>query len=386
MRRLLVGAVIAVCVVIVFLFGTGTEPSPEAATTVPMSTTLPWVDRTTPSDIDPDTSALEQRVAALLPWVEENRGLPFLRPLDIKVFDEHGRDALAQEIRDSKDYEWPAYELVTPFFGVEFGPDDWWGLSTLTESLVIPIEFVEFLDSTTLVALLVPSLTNQHHHHLERMDALLRSGSVGDELDALRTLVSGDAGFIWSGFGFAMATGEDWIPAFGGCLATWQAGESYVCNLYEEGGWDRVNQEYTDPPRSTAEILGIECTVEHMPLTPVDWPVRFEGSRGPLWLSNMLSQLGGDIGGIKGWCADYQRVFGDGTLQFLVMEIWLGSPEDALIVETATREHFAAVDESFSATPPRIKSLIVRDGSWVGIASTVLSDSDLCVELPSWCP
>ncbi|MEX0827123.1 MAG: hypothetical protein WD184_10290 [Acidimicrobiia bacterium] len=386
LRRLLIGAVVAVCVVIVFLSGTGTAPSPQTATTVPASTTLPWVDRTTPTDDDLEPSLLEERVASIQSWLVENRGLPFLRPLDIKVFDEHGRDALAQELQDGKDYEWPSYGLVAPLFGVDWGPDDFWGLWAISDSVVIPIEGADTITSENLIQSMLPSLTDQHYHHRERMDALMRSGLIGDELDALRTLAAGDAVFTASGFGWELATGSEWIPAAGGCLSprtlgfnsNWGAGNSYVCNLYVEGGWDRVNQAYSDPPRSTAEILGIECAVEDTTLTPIDWPVRFEASRGPIWLNIMLNQLGGDISGISGWCADHQRVLGDGGLQFMVMEIWLGSPDDAAIVERETREFFAAADDE-------VESLVVRDGSWVGIAST-LSTLNLCSQLPAWCP
>lgn len=382
---------VAVCVVIVFLSGTGTAPPPQSATTVPR-TTLPWVDRTTPTDDDLEPSLFEERVTSLQDWLVENRGLPFLRPLDIKVFDEHGRDALAQEIRDRKDYEWPAYDLVAPLFGVDWGPDDWWGLWTISDSVVIPIEVGDLVESQRLVESMLPSLTDQHFHHRERMDALMRSGRIGDELDALRTLAWGDAVFTASGFGWELATGSEWVPAAGGCLPPrtlgfnwhWGAGNAYVCRLYAEGGWNRVNEAYADPPQSTAEILGIDCAVEHTPLTPIDWPVRFEASRGPIWLSIMLNQLGGDISGISGWCADSQRVFGDGSLQFVVWEVWLGSSDDAAIVEGETREYFAAVRQAFRGRT--VESLVVRDGSWVGIASTRSITLDLCAQLPGWCP
>jgi hypothetical protein len=61
----------------------------------------------------------------------------------------------------------------------------------------------------------------------------------------------------------------------------------------------------------------------------------------------------------------------------MVMEIWLGTEVDARIVEEETLEFFAAAED--------IESLVVRDGSWVGIAST-LSTLDLCSQLPGWCP
>jgi hypothetical protein len=210
---------------------------------------------------------------------------------------------------------------------------------------------------------------------------------IGDEFDALRTLVIGDGMFTGAGYNFYLSTGREWVPAEGGCLpprtrafrSWWSAGEDYVCRLYEEGGWARVNQAYEDPPESTAEILGIACDAGDTPMTPMpDWPVLFEASRGPLWFSIMLGQLGGDISGISGWCADYQRVVGTALSRIMVMEIWLGSPDDALIVERETLEFFAATDEE-------LESLVVRDGAWVGIASTY-SLLNLCAELPAWCP
>jgi hypothetical protein len=87
--------------------------------------------------------------------------------------------------------------------------------------------------------------------------------------------------------------------------------------------------------------------------------------------------VGGDISRIGGWCADHQRVVGTALSRIMVMEIWLGTEVDARIVEEETLEFFAAAED--------IESLVVRDGSWVGIAST-LSTLDLCSQLPGWCP
>jgi hypothetical protein len=379
--------VVAVCVVIVFLSGTGTAPTPVAATTVPISTTFPWVDRTTPGADDLEPSVLEQRVAALQPWLEETRGLRAPYPPAVRLLDADGRDAWEAARRDAAVIEWPDYELVYPFFG-RLGPDEWWPVWTYASgTIVVEAELTELAPSQTLVERMVPELTNWGYSHTQAMAVLLYRGMIGDEFDALRTLVIGDGMFTGAGYNFYLSTGREWVPAEGGCLpprtrafrSWWSAGEDYVCRLYEEGGWARVNQAYEDPPESTAEILGIACDVLDAPMTPMpDWPVLFEAPRGPLWFSMMVGgDVGGDISRIGGWCADHQRVVGTALSRIMVMEIWLGTEVDARIVEEETLEFFAAAED--------IESLVVRDGSWVGIAST-LSTLDLCSQLPGWCP
>lgn len=377
-------AVIATCVVIVFLSGTGTAPSPQSATTVP-STTVPWVDRTTPNELDLRTSAIEERVAALQPWLEENRGLRAPHPPAVVLLDQAGRAQWESNRRSRLSVDWPDYDLVYPFFGLALGPDEWWQSETYaTGTIVVEAEFVpEVVLSELLIRRMTTELTNWSYSHTQAGEVLLFQKLIGDEFDALRTLVVGDAAFMASGYRYYLATGREWAPAAGGCLPPrtrafrgwWAAGEDYVCRLYEEGGWARVNAAYEDPPSSTAEILAIDCEVADTPMTPMPrWPVLFHAQRGPLW----FSQVVGGISGIGGWCADHQRVVGSGNDRIMVMEIWLGSPDDAAIVERETLDRFAAVEDEFD-------SLVVRDGSWVGLAST-RSNLDLCAELSGWCP
>jgi hypothetical protein len=71
-------------------------------------------------------------------------------------------------------------------------------------------------------------------------------------------------------------------------------------------------------------------------------------------------------------------VVGTDSARILIMDIWLGTPDDAEIIETETIDHFLTMED------PDLDALVVRDGTWVGIAVT-RSDVDLCAELPGWC-
>jgi hypothetical protein len=381
-------AVIVASLSISVLFWPNSAPEEAAATTTTLlvNSSVPWVDRTTPVNDEFEPSEWERRVAVLEEWVVENRGLQFISPPRLEFQDQDSVLELSESIYAAIDLS--SYDLATPLFGPQdasSGID--WSVLYLHAPLVIQTELTEIVTSEYLIPRLVAELTEQHHGYREDLVRLLESGLVGDQYEALATLVIGDAFFVGSGYGFYLATGIDWEPD-SGCMqaflvlfrSAFDAGTAYVCSLYAEGGWEAVDAAYADPPESTAEILGIACEPPaDAAMTPLPrWPVLFYAQRGPIWFNATLGPTLGDISSISGWCADHQRVVGTDSARILIMDIWLGTPDDAEIIETETIDHFLTMED------PDLDALVVRDGTWVGIAVT-RSDVDLCAELPGWC-
>jgi hypothetical protein len=160
----------------------------------------------------------------------------------------------------------------------------------------------------------------------------------------------------------------------------YEIGTAYVCQLFQQGGWELVNATYEQPPRSTAEILGIACDPVDpiVTATPTDWDVVFDDARGPLWFGSMATTRGADMTGLSSWCADRQRIFETpGGALVMIMDIWVGNETDAELVSQAA-------EQVFMSTDLETVHLITRTDDWIGIASAS-EDLPLCELLPAWC-
>lgn len=119
----------------------------------------------------------------------------------------------------------------------------------------------------------VHALQDQHFD-LEAMDD--RTRTIDEEL-AAEALIAGDATLSTALYGHRELASADWNrltdliveaehPGYSGQLGANEAwhhlkrfpnheGRLFVQQLFEAGGWDAVNRAYTDPPRSTEQIL-----------------------------------------------------------------------------------------------------------------------------------
>jgi hypothetical protein len=126
---------------------------------------------------------------------------------------------------------------------------------------------------TVLAHAYVHALQDQHFD-LEAMDD--RTSTIDEDL-AAEALIAGDATVSTALYRHRDLASADWDaltdlimetehPHYSGQLETsaaWQQlkrfpnreGRVFVQRLFEAGGWDAVNRAYTDPPRSTEQIL-----------------------------------------------------------------------------------------------------------------------------------
>lgn len=83
-------------------------------------------------------------------------------------------------------------------------------------------------------------------------------------------------------------------------LFPYTAGLAFVCQLYADGGWDKINAAYTDPPTTTGEVL-FPDRHGHKPTNPRDpgalpapWKLARQDTFGAAELLWLLQAPGGD--------------------------------------------------------------------------------------------
>jgi len=135
-------------------------------------------------------------------------------------------------------------------------------------------------DQALLAHAYARSLQDQHFD-LEAMDA---RAATTDAALAVRALVAGDAVLMTALYRYENPAEADWDrladlaadadqPSYGAELDRneawvrvqrfpyWQ-GRQFVSEVFRAGGWDAVNQAYTNPPRSTEQVLHPERFLE----------------------------------------------------------------------------------------------------------------------------
>ncbi len=191
------------------------------------------------------------------------------------------------------------------------------------------------LAKMTLVHELTHGITDQHFD----LDAVVSGDEPSDELSARLGLVEGDATLMmqrWSAehlsFGDQFSAALESIPDAVGATATgpglspviteiqiapYVDGLAFVQILYDEGGWDAVNDAYADPPVTTEQVLHpdkylageIGEDLEPPPALSEGATRVVSGQLGELflraWLSGgagaLLPGLGGGAEAVDGW-------------------------------------------------------------------------------------
>ncbi|MBN2502553.1 MAG: hypothetical protein JXB38_17360 [Anaerolineales bacterium] len=138
-------------------------------------------------------------------------------------------------------------------------------------------------------------------------------------------------------------------------------GYNFVNYLFEQGGWEQVNQAYISPPVSSEQIMHPERYLagevpEEMPDVPVgenlsaDWELIGKGSWGE-WYTYLIMRYGLNGGtpfednvafGIaEGWDGDlYQAYHRQGTREIVLAGQWSwDTPDDALDFDERMREY-----------------------------------------------
>lgn len=129
-------------------------------------------------------------------------------------------------------------------------------------------------DRVTYVHEYTHALQDQHFN-LSAADERLEEEGNGDASAAFDALVEGDATLAMSAYAYVSLTDEEFdqlggsdgdSPAFdeapeflqAAFLFPYEQGVEFAAQLFEEGGWDAIDEAFRDPPRSTEHILHFE--------------------------------------------------------------------------------------------------------------------------------
>ncbi|MEO6458002.1 MAG: hypothetical protein ABIO92_06980 [Chloroflexia bacterium] len=180
----------------------------------------------------------------------------------------------------------------------------------------------------TLAHEFVHSLQDQHFD----LDKLLPEDSQDDDRSlAIRSLVEGDATLAGIMYAYRHFTKEEFeemlaessnnpsdvidrVPVYirNGLLFPYDAGATFVGNLIEEGGFDRVNKALADPPISSEQILHPDKYLQ----TPRDEPL-------PVMIPPLTSTLG------TGWTYKDSGTLGEFDFAEILRENGAGAPADS---------------------------------------------------------
>jgi hypothetical protein len=236
------------------------------------------------------------------------RELDLLEPLDVEV---KSREELQTETRDDMDTDYPAQDRkddqqVLVAFGL-LDPDQDLGelyvellgeqiagyYDPTTNEMVVVASSSEdelsVLDQVTFAHETVHALQDQHFD-LESFSDLRLEGT-SDESLAITALIEGDAtvaqlDFLLGDISLARQfleeiesddTSSESLDNAPPILAAtllfpYEYGQVFVQALFDEGGWELVDDAYADPPTSTEQILHPEKYLDGEEAIPVDVP------------------------------------------------------------------------------------------------------------------
>lgn len=225
-----------------------------------------------------DAEERAQVIARAMARVEHLRGLPFERGVDVTVIsrDEFDPDRIGRAAIDGADAEWENVVWQALFqvdretdvrdeFDAIYGGTVLGYYSPADEEIVLIVDDPEraMLDRNTLAHELVHALQDQHFG-LDIGDSTLDQGLAG------QALIEGDANYIEHAYDERCQRGE-WeclerphrITGAGsidfGVFVTlffpYSDGPTFVAELRDQGGWDRVNAAYDRHPNSTAAVI-----------------------------------------------------------------------------------------------------------------------------------
>ena len=341
------------------------------STTSPSTTTTTEVDL---SGVDLPPVALAQ-LEDLFDQAAQVRGLPFLATPGILVV---GSEELAERIRDDieeQSADIPADEALYKLLGLLEPEADFENLlldlygeqvagvyDPEADEIVIRAREVELsvVERSTMVHELVHALTDQHFEYWADYEAMSDEDRL-DQAAAYQALIEGDASLAqvkWVQGLSQREIGEfvaesleidsgalDNAPEFLGqaLLFPYDSGLGFAQALFEDGGWDSVNQAYSlmvDLPGSTEQVIEPSDYRRDLPLT-VDIPdlalPGYQLERTSTWgeasFRIMLDQeLGEETAAVAsdGWGGDAYHQWFDGTNAAFLL-VYEGDTADDLL-------------------------------------------------------
>lgn len=304
----------------------------------------------------------EQGVAEISKRVERLRGLRFSAPVDATFLDDTALDRRLDELAGgtrARELLAQQGEALILLGAIPPGADlhelTTEALTSQVVGLYVP-ETKELLvaQSGTPGAVEEITLAHELEHALADDDLGLplptgTTAGSSDRVLAAQSLVEGDATLTMELYALRyvslqdqldiaddpeLAAGEgdlSGLPDFlrRQLLFPYEAGLQYVCDRYSEGGWDAVDEAYSDPPASTAQLLGLREAdpVDPPPpgTPPSPWREVLRDQLGAASLAWLFAAPGGDPdralpdprGPISGWAGDrivlWQRGEGQST-------------------------------------------------------------------------
>ncbi len=350
----------------------GESPPPPPAAPEPTATSAPSSTRATSTTV-PDTP-LAREVAALSRFVEDQRELEFLRPVEVQVLTDEPFLALlfadAEENREETDQSEKvlrALGLIEPGVDLFEAFTSFYGDAVLgfydaeTDQLVIRGSELSAYTRTTLVHELAHALDDQHFelYRPEVYDAddesslafssLIEGVSLAVEFAYRQTLSAAEQEeSARLAAEFAGRAGASPIPSIVSSLVQFPylAGPSFVGALVEEGREPRIDQAYRHPPTTSEEILDPSVYLRgEQPVTvavpAAGGPVVDEGTYGEWALSLTLAELIGSQAGTRaadGWGGDSYVAWDEAGRTCVRMAYAMDSPGDLVELERAWRQ------------------------------------------------
>jgi len=353
----------------------------EVTTTVAPSTTSTT---TTTIAVDPDGNAADaaDEVAALIPVVEELRGLRFLEVPPVTVLNEEELGTRIQEdiLAELDPAELAVDQQYLELLGMLDGSID---LATALpalyaeqlggfydgetgEMVVLGGEEITPLTRMIMVHELIHALTDQHFSFFDTLTALVDAERY-HEAAALQALFEGDATYFqvvyMQGlpandqlaiaaelFGFDTTVADSLPPWLNADLAfPYDAGFAFVTRLVTDGGIAAVDQAYRLLPETTEQIMNPPAYFTFEPGRPValldtslaGYETHEEGTFGQWNLSLLIENalgVGNAAVAADGWGGDEFRILSSGTEVAFTLHYEGDTPRDAEELEVALLE------------------------------------------------
>lgn len=359
----------------------GPVPEPPDAVATTTTTGPP------PTSTEPPTP-LERRVAELSVFVADERELDFLRPVDVELLaGEAFVDRLLVDVEENREETDQSEQVLRALHLIEPGVDlfeafiSFYGDAVLgfydpeTDELVLRGAELNPYVETTLVHELAHALDDQHFelHRPEVYDAedesslafssLVEGVALSVEFGYRETLSAEELeASAMAAAEFARRAGSSPVPPVVTSLVQFPylAGPFFVGALLEEGGEDRVDAAFRDPPTTSEEIqdpsvyLRGEAPVA-VPPPAAEGPVVDEGTFGQWALTLTLQELiGADTAALAatGWGGDSYVAWDVDGRTCVRIAFAMDSPSDLAQLDDAWRQWADAHgDATVQSTP-----------------------------------
>jgi hypothetical protein len=339
--------------------GTGTDSGPAA-------------DATTTTTGRPATEEeMRATVEEISAFVEDERGLEFREPVDVELVDDEEFEARLLEDFDEDADELEATGTVLTALGL-VDPD-----TDVVESMraLLGAGVVGFYDSETgeLVvrgAAITPSvrmvMAHELTHALDDQHFELERPELDDAEDetgfGFTALVEGDARRVENAYMSSLSEQEvedalleqlqleseadlSAIPSVlvEQLMAPYELGAPFVRTLMEDGGQERLDAAFADPPTTSEQVVEPEAYLAGEGAVPVEAPavtgeVVEEGTLGQLLITQVLeSELDGDevAEAAAGWGGDKAVAWRDGDRHCLTAVVVGDTPDDTATLASA---------------------------------------------------